>query len=137
MKNKLMLLAISLCGFFAANATDGPDENYIPGGEKKSDILGVVLHSENKKPIKEVSITAYSVSKKEKEKTIQTDDSGNYSFEDLKPGTYKFVFEKNGFRKVTREKVVIKTNEAFQLNIEMIESRELDIIPSPLLFTDF
>ena len=55
-------------------------------------------------------------------------------FDELKPGTYKFVFEKAGFKKITKEKVVIKTDEAFQLNIEMIESSDYEIMPSPFSF---
>ena len=57
---------------------------------------------------------------------------GGFSFDELRPGIYKFVFEKSGFRKVTKEKVVIKTDEAFQMNIEMIENSDYDIMPSPL-----
>ena len=42
-----------------------------------------------------------------------------------------------GFNIVTKEKVVVKTDEAFQLNIEMIEDKGFDLLPSPLHFTDF
>lgn len=115
--------------------------NTIPGNPSERDtrndeINGVVLHSENKRPLRDVSITAYSNSTK-KEKTIQTDESGTYFFDELKPGTYKFVFEKTGYKKQVKDKVVIKTNEAFQLNIEMIESHMIEIMPSPLHFSDF
>jgi hypothetical protein len=55
----------------------------------------------------------------------------------LKPGVYKFVFEKAGFKKVTKDKVVVRTDEAFQLNIEMIQDNGFDLMPSPLHFTDF
>jgi Carboxypeptidase regulatory-like domain len=138
MKNKLLLLALSLFTFVIAKANGGPDPDSgttsVKG--KKNDITGVVVSSaDNKKPLSEVNVTAYLVSKKEK--VIQTDESGIYAFDDLKPGTYKFVFEKTGFKKVTKEKVVIKTDESFQLNIEMIESRNFDLVPSPLHFTDF
>lgn len=98
-------------------------------------MAGMVMHAENKRPLKDVNVTAYLVSKKEK--AVLTDEVGSYAFEELKPGTYKFVFEKAGFRKVTKEKVVIKTNEAFQMNIEMIENKDFDLIPSPLHFSDF
>ena len=57
--------------------------------------------------------------------------------EEMKPGTYKFVFEKAGYKKVTKEKVVVKTDEAFQLNIEMIENSSYDLMPSPFHFSDF
>ena len=66
-----------------------------------------------------------------KEKTTATDDDGNFNFDQLKPGTYKFIFEKSGYRKVTKEKIIIKTDEAFQMNIEMMEAEEYDIMPSP------
>jgi hypothetical protein len=135
MKNKLLLLALALCGSLLAKAYTGDPEPGTPAGGKKSDVMGVVLQSENKKPIKEVLITAYLASKKEK--TIQTDNTGAFSFDELKPGTYKFVFEKSGFKKVTKEKVVVKSNEGFQMNIEMIENRDFDLVPSPLIFTDF
>ena len=64
-----------------------------------------------------------------------TDDEGGFAFDELKPGTYKFVFEKAGFKKITKEKVVIKTDEAFQMNIEMIENSDFEIMPSPFYFS--
>lgn len=132
MKPSLMLLGIGLFGFTAAKANAEPD----PAARgKKNDLMGIILHGESKKPIKDVTVTAYLVSKKEK--AVQTDETGNYGFEELKPGTYKFVFEKSGYKRVTREKVVVKIDESFQLNIEMIESRDFDLVPSPLLFADF
>ncbi|MBN8880452.1 MAG: carboxypeptidase regulatory-like domain-containing protein [Sphingobacteriales bacterium] len=134
MKPKSILMAISLlsAGVTYASPTD-PLCCDVKG--KKNDIEGLVIHAENKKPLKDVNITAYLISKKEK--AVHTDELGSYSFEALKPGTYKFVFEKAGFRKVTKEKIVIKTDEAFQLNIEMIENKDFDLVPSPLHFADF
>jgi len=124
MKQKLFLLGFSLLGFVAAKATE-----IGPGDGKKDDVNGVILHSETKKPLKDVSITAYNVTKKEK--VVLSDDDGTFSFDELKPGTYKFVFEKAGFRKATKEKIVVKTDEAFQMSIEMIENDVFDIMPSP------
>ena len=134
MKPKLLLLSLCVFAFALAkaNSTD-PGPGACKG--KKNDLAGSVLHADNKKPLKDVNVTAYLVSKKEK--TVFTDDIGNYAFDELKPGTYKFVFEKAGFKKVTKEKVVVKTDEAFQLNIEMIESKDLDLVPSALHFADF
>jgi hypothetical protein len=129
MKPKMILLGLSLIGFTAAraNATD-------PGlNGKKDELLGVVIHAESKKPLKDVTITAYLVSKKEKVQV--TDDDGSFAFDELKPGTYKLVFEKSGFKKITKDKVVIKTDEAFQLNIEMIENSEFEIMPAPFNFS--
>ena len=126
MKQKFFILAISLLGFAGVKANVGVPG---PGEGKKDDINGTVIHSENKKPLEGVCVTAVLISKKEK--IVLTEEDGGYSFDELKPGTYKFVFEKAGFRKITKEKVVIKTDEAFQLNIEMIELSDFEIMPSP------
>ena len=134
MKLKFFMLAIGLFSIAVVKANTEPDPSYAEKG-KKNDLAGIILHGESKKPLKDVIVTAYLVSKKEK--AVQTDETGNYGFEELKPGTYKFVFEKSGYKRVTKEKVVVKTDEAFQLNIEMIESKDFDIVPSPLLFADF
>lgn len=121
-------MVISLLGFVIARAnTDDPGT-----GGKKDDINGTVVNSETKKPLKDVSVTAYLVSKKEK--VVLTDEEGGFAFDELKPGTYKFIFEKAGYKKITKEKVVVKTDEAFQLNIEMIESNDFEIMPSPFHF---
>ncbi|MEI9807851.1 MAG: carboxypeptidase-like regulatory domain-containing protein [Bacteroidota bacterium] len=130
MKPKIFLLAISLLGFAVAKANTEPE----PGSDKKSvdEINGVIVNAESKKPLRDVSITAYLVSKKEK--AIITDEDGNYGFDELKPGTYRFIFEKAGFKRVTKEKVVIKTDETFQLNIEMIENKDSELMPSPFHF---
>ena len=131
MKSKILLLAVSLLGFAVAKAnTDDPGD----GKGKKDDLNGIVINAENKKPLKDVSVTAYLVTKKEK--VVLTDEEGNFTFDELKPGTYKFVFEKAGFKRITKDKVVIKTDEAFQMNIEMIESNDFDILPSPFHFAD-
>jgi len=127
MQSKIVMLAVSLLGFVVAKANDGG-----PGNGKKDDLNGTVIHSETKKPLKDVTVTAYLVSKKEKVEI--TDEDGSFAFVELKPGTYKFVFEKAGFKKITKEKVVIKTDEAFQLNIEMIGSSDFEIMPSPFHF---
>ena len=127
MKTKIFLLAVSLLGFAFAKANGGG-----PGDGKKDELNGVVVNSENKKPLKNVSITAFLDSKKEK--VVMTDEEGSFAFDELKPGTYKIIFEKAGFKKITKEKVVIKTDDAYQLKIEMIESEDFEIMPSPFSF---
>ncbi len=139
MKNKIFLsLSICLLGFLFANASGDPCKTPGPGNGtgtgKKNDIIGNILHAETRKPLKDVSITAYISSKKEK--VIITDINGTYAFDDLRAGTYKFVFEKEGFKKVIKDKVIIKTDEAFQLDIEMIENEEFDLMPSPFHFSN-
>ncbi len=133
MKPKLILLSIALLIFAIAKANTEPSPS--DGKGKKNDMAGNILNCENKKPLKDVIVTAYLVSKKEK--AVHTDEYGNYGFEELKPGTYKFVFEKSGYKRVTKEKVVVKTDEGFLLNIEMVENRDFNLVPSALLFADF
>jgi len=126
MKQKICLLAIGLLGFIVSKANEpisGPEVG------KKDEMNGMVIHAESKKPLKDVSVTAILASKKER--VVMTEEDGGFSFDELKPGTYKFIFEKSGFRKFTKEKVVIKTDETFQLNIEMIEADDFEIMPSP------
>jgi hypothetical protein len=135
MKFKLLLLA---CATFLASswaiASDGPPRD----GEvdaKKTDVIGGVMHLETKKPLNSVTITAYSAQKKEK--VVQSDVNGNFSFDDLKPGTYKFVFEKEGFKKVVKEKTIARVDEGHQLNIMMEEHVAFDFTPGPSHFFDF
>jgi hypothetical protein len=97
MKNKLLLLALALCGSLLAKAYTGDPEPGTPAGGKKSDVMGVVLQSENKKPIKEVLITAYLASKKEK--TIQTDNTGAFSFDELNQVHTSLYLKKAGLKK--------------------------------------
>jgi hypothetical protein len=101
----------------------------------KSDMLGGVIHSVTKKPIVNVTVTAYLASKKEK--VVLTDGNGNYTFDDLKPGMYKFIFEKDGFKKVVKDRVQIHTDEAFQMNIELAEFAEFGLTPNPSNIFDF
>jgi hypothetical protein len=135
MQMKIKLLLLSCTVLFAsviakANPT-APTES--DGTTKKNDINGGVYHNSTKKPLTNVSITAYLTSDK-KEKVVLSDSNGNYAFDDLKPGVYKFVFEKDGYKKVTKEKVFIKTDEGFQLNIEMAEEKDFDFIPGAFNF---
>ena len=133
MKYKLFFLTIAFTAFAfiaRANTTD-PSGN---GEEnKKTDLAGGVIHTDTKKPLGNVSVTAYSTSKKEK--VVYTDANGYYSFDELKAGTYKLVFEKEGYKKVTREKVTIRPDEGCQINIEMDEEKEFQILPGS--FFDF
>jgi len=121
----LLLISTFLFGCFLAKA-NGND----PG--KKEDIMGSVFNAEGKKPLKDVSVTAYLSSKKEK--VTITNGSGVYAFDDLKPGVYKFVFEKDGFKKVVKEKVCVKVDEGYQMDIEMLQDSPADVMPSPSHF---
>jgi hypothetical protein len=132
MKNKLLLLLAFLLGGVSVMANSGEKNK-----KEEPDVNGTVVNAENKKPLRDVSIIAYNAAKKEK--IVLTDGTGNYSLIDLKPGTlYRLVFEKDGYKKVTKDKLFLKTAEKFVLNVEM-EEDELaffDLMPSPHLFSD-
>jgi Carboxypeptidase regulatory-like domain len=128
MKPKILLLISTfIFASFMAKA-NGSD----PTIGKKEDILGSVVNAQGKKPLKDVSVTAYLSSRKEK--VVITNGNGAYAFDDLKPGIYKFVFEKEGFKKVVKEKVCVKVDEGFQMDIEMLQDNEADLMPSPSHF---
>ena len=131
MKFKAVLLScFTLFVSLGAFAGPGVGEN----DSKKTDIAGGVYHYDSKKPLNSVTVTAYNAAKKEK--VVLSDGNGNFSFDDLKPGTYKFVFEKDGFKKVTREKTISRTDEAHQLNILMEEHSAFDFAPGLSHFFD-
>lgn len=131
MKFRLLLLTLvfsfTACMAHAAGPGNGDDG-------KKVDIAGGVTHADTKKPLGNVYVSAYSANKKEK--VVLTDNNGNYTFNDLKPGVYKLVFEKDGFKKVTRDRVAIRSDEGCQVNVELDENDPFHILPG-LLLSDF
>ncbi|HWI92203.1 MAG TPA: carboxypeptidase-like regulatory domain-containing protein [Flavisolibacter sp.] len=133
MKSKLFFLTIALtAAAFTASANSTDPTN---GEEsKKTDITGGVVNVDTKKPIGNVSVTAYSAAKKEK--VVYTDANGNYSFDELRAGTYRLVFEKTGYKKLTKEKVLIRPDEGCQLNVEMDNEDEMQILPGSLFNFD-
>lgn len=137
MKYKLFLLTIVFSATaFVARANNTNPSGVCNNGEenKKTDIAGGVMHADTKKPLSNVVVTAYSAAKKEK--VVYTDANGNYSFNELKAGTYKLVFEKDGFKKVTREKVTIRSDEGSQLNVEMDKEEEFQLLPGSIFDFD-
>ena len=132
MKMKILLL-FSICtiGCLQSKAAD-----IEPGNPGKSinEVAGNIYDGDSKKALREVTVTAYSANKKEK--FVITDEYGRFEFDELKTGVYKLVFEKEGYRKVIREKVSVKTDETFQMRIEMIEADGFDLMPSPFQFFD-
>ena len=98
----------------------------------KYEVGGSVFQTDKRKPLRDVTVTAYSASKKEM--AVTTDAQGNYYFDGLKPGTYRFVVEREGYRKVIKEKVSVRTDEGFQLNIDMTEESEFSWLPGSFQF---
>ena len=132
MKQRLLLLfAICIVGCLQSKAAD-----IDPGNPGKSinEVAGNIVDGDSKKVLKEVTVTAYSANKKEK--FVITDEFGRFEFDELKTGTYKLVFEKDGYRKVIKHNVSVKTDETFQMRIEMIEADGFDLMPSPFNFFD-
>ena len=132
MKQRLLLLfAICIMGCLQSKAG-----TIDPGNPGKSinEVAGNIVDGDSKKVLKEVTVTAYSANKKEK--FVITDEFGRFEFDELKTGIYKLVFEKEGYKKVVREKISIKTDETFQMRIEMIEADGFDLMPSPFQFFD-
>jgi len=128
----LLLIAICTLGCLQSKASD--INPITPGPGKINEVAGNIIDGDSKKPLQQVTITAYSANKKEK--FVLTDELGHFEFDELKTGIYKLVFEKEGYRKVVREKVSIKTDETFQMRIEMMEADGFDLMPSPFQFFD-
>jgi hypothetical protein len=127
----LLLCSILAIAASMAKAGQGLES---ANGIMKADISGTVISTINKKGLKDVNVTVYTT---RKEKVIATDCNGNFSFDDLKPGTYKVVFEKNGYKKVVKDKVVIKGDDGLQLNVEMIEEGDFIFVPGVLNMSSF
>jgi hypothetical protein len=134
MRFKLLLLScFAACISLAAKANTDPGHG--EESAKKSDLAGGVFHSESKKPLVSVVVTAYTGNKKEK--VVLTDSNGNFSFDELKPGTYKFVFEKDGFKKVSRERTISRVDEGLQVKVQLEEHNSFDFMPGPSHFFDY
>ena len=127
----LLLIAICTIGCLQSKATGIDPKN---PGKSINEVAGNIIDGDSKKALREVTVTAYSANKKEK--FVITDEFGRFEFDELKTGVYKLVFEKEGYRKVVRERVSVKTDETFQMRIEMIEADGFDIMPSPFSFFD-
>lgn len=116
---------------FLAQATTNPGEKKTP--VEPEDVYGSVVHAGKDKPLKDVIITAFLLSKKEK--IAVSNVNGEYGLDNLTPGTYKLVFEKDGYRKVVKDKVIIKPNSGIELNVEM-EYKGYELSPSPFHFIE-
>ena len=133
MKHKILLLTFAgITGCLQSTATDTTTPDFP---KEINELSGSIVDLDSKKPLKDVSVTAYLSSKKEKQ--VVSDEFGRFGFDEMKSGVYKIVFEKEGYRKVIKEKVNIKADETFQFKIEMSESGEFNLMPSHFTFFDF
>ena len=125
------LLIVSL--LFAASVVKANTKGNSTPRVEPEDVYGSIVYAGKDKPLKDVIITAFLQSKKEK--IVLSGTNGEYGIDNLPPGTYKIVFEKDGFRKVVKDKVIIKPNSGIELNIEM-EAKGFDLGPSPFHFIE-
>src|SRR5206468_12137841 len=69
-----------------------------------------------------------------------TNESGNYSFPNLKDGTYRVVAELTGFKKVIRDGIIVPVNVTQRVDVKMavgaIEESVTVVGESPTLQTD-
>jgi 5-hydroxyisourate hydrolase-like protein (transthyretin family) len=129
----LLLLTIGAMGCLQSNATGTePDDP----GKSINELAGNIYDADSRKPMKDVTVSAYSTVTNKKEKFVMTDELGRFEFDELKTGIYKLVFEKDGYRRVVKEKINIKADETFQLRIDMVEMSDFDLVPSPFQFFD-
>ncbi len=120
-------LILCIATGFSAKALEGT-ASPCSGTELLS---GKVFKEDSRKPLQNVTVTAILLNKKEK--FTYTDTDGEFGLEELKPGIYKIIFEKDGYRKVVKDKVTVKTNEPIQMIVEM-EYLEYPLVPSPFHF---
>lgn len=113
MKRKSAFFLIALLFTFSAVMAD----TQYPGKRVEEEGVSGMVMDEDSKPIRDVNITVILQAKKEK--MTLTDINGGYSFVLLKPGTYKLVFEKEGYKKVIKEKIQVKEKASLQINVEM------------------
>jgi hypothetical protein len=126
------IVAVAASLWASANPGLGAGEE----NARKADLLGGVHSSDSKKPLNAVIVTALHLASK-KEKVVVTDANGQYAFDDLQVGTYKFVFSKSGYKKVTREKVIVRQDGGFHLDVEMNEHSSFEFMPGPFHLSEF
>jgi hypothetical protein len=132
MKKALLLTGLAVMFLAGQSMAENRQGLFAPEPIDPELISGSVKHAVNSKPLKDVSVTVIEDSQG-KPKTMQTDEAGAFGITSLKPGTYKFVFQKDGFRKVVREKVLVKPDTGIRFDIEM-EELPYELSPSPFHF---
>jgi hypothetical protein len=120
---KLLITCLLLIGATQVNAeSNRPSES----------VFGKIFSEDSNKPLKDVTITAVLLNKKEK--FTLSDTEGEYGISEMKPGVYKIIFEKDGYRKVVKDRVTIKANTQIEMNIEMEQNSFFNLAPSPMHF---
>lgn len=82
-------------------------------------LTGVVLDAADKKPAKDVVVTATSPAL-QGEQVVVTDGSGFYRIPALPAGTYLLVFEKDGYKSFSRGGIALRTDTTLRVNAELL-----------------
>src|SRR5689334_12605562 len=75
-----------------------------------SDSSGAVI------PSAQVTLTSLATSEK---RTATSDPTGGYTFVNLLPGEYRVEVEKEGFKRFTREPVVVQVNQSTRIDVAL------------------
>ncbi len=75
-----------------------------------TDVTGAVMS--NAKVTATEATTGFS-------RSAQTNESGNYTFPDIAPGTYSVSFEQTGFKKELRKEVVVQGNSSARVDAQL------------------
>jgi hypothetical protein len=104
----------------------------------KGGLLGNIV-DESGLPLPGVTVTVVEVNTNISSNTI-TNESGNYTFANLKDGTYRVSAELTGFKKTVRDGVIVPVNATLRVDLKLevgaMEESVTVIGESPLLQTD-
>jgi hypothetical protein len=105
------------------------------GQAVNANLLGAVT-DQTKAAIPGATVTITEV-KSGASKTIQTNESGNYDFEALQPGTYEIIASQNGFKQARVENVSVVVNTTVRMDMTLAigsvgESVTVDAVPDVL-----
>lgn len=104
-------LSISLLTVFAANGDN--NEVYSPE-TKPTSIQGIIKDAMTGELLAGVSIKVEGI-----EKTYFSDFNGNYCVEDIEPGKYTITYSYISYQTITEEKIEIKENERYNMDLSM------------------
>lgn len=113
MKRLHLLLVMVMFNSVAALAA-------LPRGHSSSNLFGTVTDNYDR-PVADVIIKAIPESTPHETVTVLSNRNGSYKMPLLKPGVYLMVYEKDGYKKLVKEKVTVQ-QDAFvkALNVEIV-----------------
>jgi hypothetical protein len=82
-------------------------------------LTGVVLDASDKKPAKDVVVTATSPAL-QGEQVVVTDGAGFYRIPALPAGEYTLAFEKDGYKQYSRGGIALRTEVTLRVNAELL-----------------